>query len=409
MRREIGNSLEKPSGVAVRRSASETLKSTAAIARLNSLVLPESLGLARAPRVPPAYRREDYAEQYDSHTLIYDAIVRKAEERIVLICPKLLNLEPILRAARFRSQQGEHRIKRIIRRRRYDEVWLAGPPAPEALAVTIKDWRTDLPLSREETCFDGLNAMVAVTKNNRLEWLRDWARYHVAIHGLEGVLLFDNGSTAYAINDIQNALSGIDELKAVRVVAAPFPYGPLGKKRSKSMSKYFQTGMLNIARQRFLSRAAAVLQLDVDELVTPENGQSVFTAARNARFGFTAFRGHWVYAKPAALASDAAPRHSDHVLRAAKPETCPYKYCIVPNGPLRSFGWEVHGVAGKIGNRLAASNGFGYWHCWHINTNWKGHRREGVEKELVPVREAEPLYARAFSRDGELQKPAKPA
>lgn len=368
------------------------------LATLSSLQIPAALGLARRPAVRKEHRGENYEALYDVSTLFYDAVLLHESRKIVLFCPKLFNLEPLVREGRFALGDAPLKLARIVRRRRYDEVWLDGAGGRGGpFAFSWRDWSTTLSLSRQdEDTFAGLNCIVAISRNNRLEWIRDWLHYHVSEHGLEGVVLFDNNSSEYGLDALADAIGSVAGIKASRVVSAPFSYGPKGVKRKVSRSKYLQTSLLNIARIRYFSRAAAVLSIDIDELVhSSRPGLTVFDEARSSRFGYTAFRGKWVFDT---AGEDELPLHRNHWMVSADDSKCPYKYCVVPQSPVGRLAREVHGVAAsKILNYLFESSNMSYWHFWNINTNWKGHRTRLAPAALEVSETARQVLTRVFT------------
>jgi hypothetical protein len=313
---------------------------------------------------------------------VYDAIWNESAGQIILICPKLFNLEKLLKAGELKLDGQKLNICKIRRRSRHDEVWLTPATKPGLLTISYENWHAKTKLSAmENVAFANLNCMVAISKDNELQWIRDWLTFHIKAHGLEGVVLFDNGSTRYSLADLENTLSGIDGLKAWRVVSAPFSYGPLGIKRHVARSKFLQSAVLNIARLRFLADAAAVLSIDVDELVYHREGLSIFEETKKTKLGYIPFQGNWAYSKSA---SEAMPRHRDHIFMGEQPKPCPFKYCVIPSGWSGRRSREVHGVYKKTINKFLAEAEFSYLHCWGINTHWKGRRMDDPSTTLKP-------------------------
>ena len=50
--------------------------------------------------------------------------------------------------------------------------------------------------------FAGRNCLMTLSRDNALDWIRDWAAFHVREHGADAVLFFDNGSTDYRPEEI---------------------------------------------------------------------------------------------------------------------------------------------------------------------------------------------------------------
>ncbi|NDW60189.1 hypothetical protein G0P98_27455, partial [Yangia sp. PrR004] len=53
-----------------------------------------------------------------------------------------------------------------------------------------------------------------MSKDNDLRWIEDFARFHARTQGAESILFIDNGSTTYAMSEIQGVLerAGLDAL-----------------------------------------------------------------------------------------------------------------------------------------------------------------------------------------------------
>jgi hypothetical protein len=370
------------------------LTGKSAVSVLNSLVFPEDSGLRRDHAVPSAWRGPDHDRLYDFRTLAYDAIACPGEKAVVLVCPKLFNFERIVGEARFSISGKQLGVRSIRRHRRFDEVFLDWDGRNGTLAFEHAGLKLQTGLSQCELAdFAGLNAMFAISRNNSLRWITDWVVYHIREHGLEAVVVIDNGSDQYSATDLAEALDRIGDLKAFRVVSAPFSYGPLGIVRRRFQSKFLQVAMFNAVRRRFLSEAAAILSVDIDELVHSTNGQSVFSAARRSLLGYVAFRGAWAFRD---TSMKGEPLHAQHVLREANGDKCPYKYCFVPSGWIGRRPLEVHGMAGRWINRLASMNDFGYWHCFSITTNWKNARASAEGRKLEPDPKAAEVMKRSL-------------
>lgn len=339
------------------------------LARLNALSL-EGSGWVRRPPVRPEARGPGFDAAFDSLTLWYDAVALGG--RAVLVAPPPLNLGAAFSRAHLRAD-GQPVALRALRRLRRHAVAHVGGAAPARLGVQIGRWQGETALSPDQRgLFAGLNASVQISRNNRLEWIADWARFHIGEHGLEAMLLIDNGSDAYPPEAILETLDPLP-LKRVVVLCAPQPYGPPRSKTHPGTAKFLQPAMLNLARLRFLGRARAVLNADLDELVWAGPGAgSIFEAACAARLGFVAFAGAWRFP-----VGDRPPpyRHADHGLCDPAARPCPVKYCIRPDGPLRWASWDVHRLERLALLSARPTGRFGYWHCRGVTTNWKAYDR----------------------------------
>ncbi len=353
----------------------------AQVIRLSSLRLPETDGLRRDMPARPDKRTKGYAESFDAHTLIYDCFYDDQARQVVLVCPRLLNLWPVLRDGLMLNGQP---VGRILKRRKHLRVEILRIPAsrhPETLELRVAHESLQIPvLSRDLGTFRGRNVLMAISRNNPLEWIEDWARYHVSAHAADALLLVDNGSTEYTPGEVQKRLSAVPGIKVCRVVSAPFPYGGRSGGRLNVPAKFLQTSMFNLAKLRFLHRARAVLSVDIDELVWPQNG-SIFDAAVGSRLGMVAFFGHWVYPTQAGVAQ---PQRA-HSMRKGRKMIPNPKWCLVPDSPAGRFSWAIHRPAGLF-YPLSIRKGFGFWHCFATSTSWKGNRTKKMPG-LVPCPE----------------------
>jgi hypothetical protein len=257
-------------------------------------------------------------------------------------------------------------------------VTLKSDAVPERVAVRIGEWRGESAVTVAESGLDGMNVLVTLSKDNDLAWIEDWARYHVAAHGAEACVFVDNGSEAYGAAEIEAALLRAG-LKEVRVLVTPLPYGPRGKKPYANSELFLQFCVLNAVRHRFLWRARAVLNCDIDEMVYCEG--SVFDRAVDAAFGFVAFPGHWVHPEPG---FEGYPSHAVHGYRDEPAKTCPDKWCMVPSGPLRGFEWRQHRLERLPMPSWFRGKGIGFWHCRNITNGWKLLKRTKVREKTVP-------------------------
>ncbi|WP_208348898.1 hypothetical protein [Pseudaestuariivita rosea] len=321
-------------------------------------------GLTRVSDVPQAYWGPNYQAEFDHDTLWYDAI--GLGNRVRLVCPKLLNLQEIFRKGEV-LLDGQPATARIRKYRRHDLIDIPCRSPASQIQIRYGDWvGTSAVNPAMPDRLAGLNVHVAISKNNDLQWLADFARYHIHHHGLQAMVLMDNGSDRYSVQDIHATLSETG-LQDVIVLDLPFPYGPRGIKKMKRKNKYLQTAMLNAVRFRFLSQARAVLQCDIDELVW-SGGTSIFDIATQSALGYVQFPGEWRYPRD-------GTGHAAHRYWLEGRAGCPTKYCIVPRGPLRRFSWDIHRLEGLPFGQFLKSRQAGYWHCAGISTNWKEWNR----------------------------------
>ncbi|WP_138468693.1 hypothetical protein [Poseidonocella sp. HB161398] len=337
---------------------------------LSGYRLPETAALRRNFTRPPERRSDYYLQAYDDRTVFYDCVYLEEQQGYLFTAPRFLNLWKPFRSGLRLDGRPAGRLRRVTWLR-CEQAFLKAPKG--RLTLEIAGETVEIaPRPGLAAEFAGMNALVAVSKNNRLDWIANWAKFHAADHGAEAVALFDNGSTDYTLEALAAAFAGTG-LKRVVVYSAPFPYGPADKSGRFDVSpRFFQSAMLNLARRDALDRARAVLSIDIDELVRGPEGASVFDMAAGHPLGMVTIQGSWAY--PAEGTDGPAPQGA-HVWRAEPDRKCNRKWCMAPRGAMsRTFGWAVHQIGGILQNLFTSQGSFRLVHCRACSTGWKANR-----------------------------------
>lgn len=337
---------------------------------ISSLSMPKNSELIRDFTRPAERRTPDFEARFDRHTIIYDAWHDQNRGLVYLLCPRTINFWPHIK----RGLTIDGRPARI-RRKIYKRFEVLSVKVPDAnpnpvLHIKMGPIDSDIPLSLDGLdVFRGMNVLCTVSKNNDLEWIRDWVRFHRNAHNAEAVLVIDNGSDRYGIQEILDTITSVEGIHTARVLSAPFPYGPMkgGTKKLEIPAAFLQASMLNLMRLRFLQEARAVLFLDVDEILRNPNGVSVFDAVCETRLGVTAFYGHWAYAPNTGFEGAAQKKHT-HV-GVNGPERCNSKWAVRPNSFIGKGRWGIHRMMDAI-FPLCFDDRFSFWHCRHSSTFW---------------------------------------
>ncbi|NVO26751.1 hypothetical protein HJ526_04915 [Donghicola sp. C2-DW-16] len=325
-------------------------------------------GHTRLSEVPAKYKTAGYDQNFDADTLWVDAI--HVSGKVVLVCPRLNNLSAILKTARFRLD--DVRVDAKFREfKRHALIELPAQYPPQKVSVRIGNWCAETEVNASDTeTFQSHNVLLTLSKDNSLEWIHDWAKFHAHHQNADAVLFVDNGSAGYGPKEIEDVLrkAGIQKAK---VLSIPLPYGPRGERPYLLCDQFLQTCVMNIARLRFLSKARAVLNCDIDELVHT-NGLNVFDQAHQSKFGFVRFEGSWRYPSPTLQAE---ARHSDHTFKREDAKPCPAKWCIVPDRFLGALQWRPHSLEHLPFSDLFKSRTAQFWHCRSISNDWKNYGR----------------------------------
>ncbi|MEM7773988.1 MAG: hypothetical protein AAF732_00155 [Pseudomonadota bacterium] len=355
------------------------------VTQLASARLPADFGLRRdvryvAPGVP-----DEELQAYDYDTLWYDAIYDPSVEKICIIGPPLYNLEKAVRRGQFSVDSGSRcKIQKIWRYKRFSEIWLPRAQTCEEITLNFEGLNVTSPVSLADlSSFRGLNAVATKSKNNDIHWISDWLTYHQKVHNLHGAVIFDNGSTVYDAEDLQQALNAHCPDLIIKVVSAPFLWGL----HKYGRTEFFQTAMLNIARVRFFRTARAVLSCDIDELIEPIPDSDIFSRAVASTTGIAMFRGRWRYIQSDDH-HDGPTSHADHIWRTTPAEDHHplFKYCVANRRLGHWLRWDIHGpIFGRTKPvmRFCIHDDLAYVHCRAVSTFWRQRKREHAQDKLT--------------------------
>jgi hypothetical protein len=234
--------------------------------------------------------------------------------------------------------------------------------------------------------------MVTKSRNNELQWIQDWMGFHNRMHGIDGLVLVDNGSDAYGADELAAAMDEVPGYRRRVLIRTPLRFGPLEVHCTKSsLATFLQVSVLNIVRDRFLLTARTMLNVDVDELVVGRDGASITDATARGLVGFRTFRGCWRHARP----GQGPVTHADHYLTDPSDPPCATKYCLRPGSFVGGRELRVHTVA-HLDRNLFLDRRFSFLHCRQVSTSWKYDRSAADIGRLVEVPEDRALLERAF-------------
>jgi len=354
---------------------------------LRGLTLPDDGAWRRAHVRRPGRRTPHYLERFDRHTLFYDLVRQAGRNRYLFTAPPFSNLWPVLRDGLARD--GRPARPRRLERAKYAQAVLRG--AEGALSLRLGESAVPLAVREDISArFAGLNCAVTMNRDNPLDVIGTWAAHHVRHQGLEAVLIYDNGSTAYTAHELAQTLSGIAGLAQVVVARAPYPYGTTDRVLPGEVRpNYLQPALLNLARTDILRRARAVLNTDFDELVLTRDGRTVFDLAARRWSGAARLPVYWADPPPG---TDGPAGQRAHVWRSTPKARTPRKWCARPGGPLSRMGWHVHHIGGEIFKLLPEDTAHEVVHCRATTTGWNPYKarqaRDGArmrDPELVAL------------------------
>ncbi len=340
---------------------------------LSRLDLDEANDLRRIPARPPEHRQPGFEEAFDYYTVFYDCFWTPGGRRAVCLGPPLYNLEsPVVatvQRALARRLFSRCEVRHLDRNM---QIWVA--PRASRVEFDGQCFKQRALAIQPSHCelFRSKRVLVTKSKDNDLTWIRDWAIFYVANHGCNAVLIYDNASARYSIEEIHETLSSIAGLETAVVVNWPFKFGPGGGPSWMWDSDFSQYGVMEHARLRFLACADAVVNADIDELVVTRTGESIFDLARRSRTGYLAYPG--IMIENATEMNDGdARRHCHYIYRRVLPAHALNKWTLVPSRCPAHAQWCVHLVTEMLPDADVASL-VTHRHFKAITTNWKSRR-----------------------------------
>lgn len=343
------------------------------------MILPLDCDVSRQITRAPEHRQPGFEQAFDGRSLFHDAMLLEEDgaTAMVLVGPPLRNLLSLFVEGALGGRNVAAWMTRYLVRDRCTDVW--GPARGDQVRLEMAVGSFDLqPSAARHDLYEGRRVLYTLSRDNDVQWIADWARFHAANHGADALLLYDNGSTRYGVGELEDALRAALPKLVVNVVDWPFPYGPGGWSATAGWdSNFTQSTAFHDARLRFLHRAASVLNCDVDELVVSRAGESVFECTEAEESGYLAFHGKWISAAgPAREVGQQPRRHGVFAYLEQGAANCPTKWCAVPARCRLEDQWRTHAVTGKP--HSVADERFVYRHFRGVSTDWKYPRSTAV-------------------------------
>jgi hypothetical protein len=364
----------------------------------------------RVPTRPVEARGPSFAAEFDDDTLFFDAFRSPDGRHAILIGPPLFDLAEVLASATISDRAGGPALPVTVKRRdRQVQVWVRIPAGTAALRLVSAIGTVEIAVGANlSDRFAGRRVLTTLSRDNPLPWICDWVRFNRDVNGADAVLIYDNRSTGYNAEALQDALGRVGGLAAVEVVDWPFRYGPQGLDAWRYWdSDFCQLGMLEHARWRCLARARSVMNADIDEL--PLGTASPFAAAEGSLLGVVRYAGRLVVETgegPSAPVGERRHRHYGTVLRrqpgrgrlglpvdrvAERP-----KWTAVPRRCPPWAQWHVHSIKRWLWGAEMRRD-LGHRHFKPMTTSWK-YDREGVARFDPTLHEADAALAGALAR-----------
>jgi hypothetical protein len=337
------------------------------------VVLPEGSSLRRNPPRPVAQRQPGYLEKFDADTLFYD--IFHGQHSVILSGPPLLNLKAEIDAAAFTTDSGEVVQASLNDADRTQASSVAAPPRTAFLNFSVGDQPfTGAVHPSLLSVFDDKNVLFTKSKNNRLRWIHDWVKFHVRHQLINGVLIYDNGSTDYRPEDVLECIGGIAGVETAVVVSWPFKFGPQGGsweglKNAPWDSDFSEYGIIEHARHRFLANAHCVISADIDELVISEDDEPVVKKLEKSEHSVLSYVGRWIEAT--SPGDVGIPSFTDFLYYDSRRGLATPKWSACPQKIPDARQWRTHNV---LGVPMETTELVRHRHFMGITTNWKFDR-----------------------------------
>lgn len=371
---------------------------------MNPVMLPE--GAPRRGLVPTELERsEKFLASYERDVLFYDVFWDRDHRKILMIGPPAIDLAAHYRSATYRALPSGRLLQPRGHHSKHVQLFsLQAPPETTHLEVSFAGRVQQIVVaSNKAEFFAGQKLLFTLSQNNDLAWIADWARFHVVNQGVTAVLLFDNRSDRYRLNDIESCLLDVPGLSRVGVVGVPFNYPHADEAVPKDIfwAHFLQPAVIVDMYRRFGIAAQGILNCDIDELAVPLANETVFESAARSRSGTVYFRGCWIEAVPETQ-KPGNYRHTDFRSVASDVNYArggTNKWALVPNRRwlqrLRSHPYP-HAIANRPwGTRHKPGTAF-IAHFKAISTGWKYER--GVVASSAMDLKKEPKLSEALDR-----------
>ncbi|RYE10208.1 MAG: hypothetical protein EOP22_05625 [Hyphomicrobiales bacterium] len=263
------------------------------VAGISGLELPRHPSIRRSRPRPLEHQDTDYARRFDDTSLFYD--VFQLDGRVVAVGPPLRNLAELVDSVSA-SLDGQPVSRESDLLLNVERSSFPGSGKVLSLEAGAGVGRLEAPVQPAQLdVFDGRRVLLTISKDNRLDWIVDWLEFHTRVHGVDAALIYDNGSQSYSPADLLERIRHVPGLAAAVVVPWPYKYGPDGLPDGRFWdSSFAQPVMWEHARRRFLMRAAAMVNADIDELIVAASGGTLFDHLARSPSGALLYPGQWI-------------------------------------------------------------------------------------------------------------------
>lgn len=267
----------------------------------SSIILPQDSNVFREPPRPKSQQQQSYSKEYDFRTLFYDVFYSRG--KVILSGPPLINLHKFLEESTIYIDgaiiEKHNLFLGELDRTQRSYISYNNNTMPKEILIENKMLTLSSKIQLDALDrFSDKNVLVAKSKNNKLEWIRDWVVFYQKNHNINSVIIYDNGSSDYSAADLQEYLGSSTSVDAL-VVSWNFPFGPqggvwAGEKNIPWDSDYCEYGILEHAKYKYLAKSNLVVNADIDELLLCQNGIPILDLMKEKNAFYTLYKGVWI-------------------------------------------------------------------------------------------------------------------
>ncbi|WP_222127588.1 glycosyltransferase family 92 protein, partial [Brevibacterium casei] len=187
------------------------------------------------------------------------------------------------------------------------------------------------------------------------------------------MVIYDNNSTDYSLEDLSNAVAAGGADVSV-VVDWPFKFGPQGGKWNGPVerpwdSDFCEYGINEHARWKYLSESKFVIAHDIDELLLVNQNTPILDVATSYPADYLSYSGAWVEDTP--RSDSTVPRFRDFYYTDPHAHPTTRKWSALTSRIADATQWKTHSIGGAS---HAKTPEITHRHFKGITTNWKWSR-----------------------------------
>ena len=236
-----------------------------------SICVPPDKEIARVvPKLSSLTKEEQ--KRFDSKTIFYDVFFDKHALKLRALGPRPLNLSNELfpLSIYVNDYPVKSRLDEVERLIFLESDTLSDVYGDQLLVkFEFKSFvkSIELNLSDSNSWEQGFGearlSISTLQKDNHIEWIEDWIKWHCRLYDVKRLLLYDNASSNR--DELVLRLKNIKDEVKIMFVDWNFPYGV-------EPYEYAQQGALNHARLLFPIQDAYCINLDIDEYLVKPHG-----------------------------------------------------------------------------------------------------------------------------------------